>query len=132
LPNSKREREVVGQFANAIEDGDIDTVVALLTDDAWLTMPPYPYQYQGGAAIGNFLRVRGARHETQLRLVPTRANGQPAFGCYFPCPQTDIARAYGLIVLTLAGSNIAEITFFADSGVFPQFGLPRSVPKQRG
>jgi RNA polymerase sigma-70 factor (ECF subfamily) len=132
LPNSRREREVVGQFANAIEDGDVDTVVALLTDDAWLTMPPYPYQYQGGAAIGNFLRVRGARHETPLRLVPTRANGQPAFGCYFPCPHTDIARAYGLIVLTLAGSKIAEITFFADSSVFPQFGLPRSVPKQRG
>jgi RNA polymerase sigma-70 factor (ECF subfamily) len=132
LPNSRREREVVGQFANAIEDGDVDTVVALLTDDAWLTMPPYPYQYQGGAAIGNFLRVRGARHETPLRLVPTRANGQPAFGCYFPCPQTDIARAYGLMVLTLAGSNIAEITFFADSSVFPQFGLPRSMPKQRG
>ena len=107
-------------------------MVALLTDDAWLTMPPYPYQYQGDAAIGNFLRVRGARHDTPLRLVPTRANGQPAFGCYFPCANTDIARAYGLMVLTLAGSNIAEITFFADSSVFPQFGLPRSVPKQRG
>jgi RNA polymerase sigma-70 factor (ECF subfamily) len=132
LPNSKRERDVVGQFANAIEDGDIETVVTLLTDDACLTMPPYPYQYEGGAAIGNFLRIRGARHETPLRLVATRANGQPAFGCYFPCPQTDIARAYGLLVLTLAGSNIAEITFFADSSVFPQFGLPRTVPKQRG
>jgi RNA polymerase sigma-70 factor (ECF subfamily) len=132
LPRSKREREVVGQFANAIEEGDIDTVVALLTDDAWLTMPPYPYQYQGRAAIGNFLRLRGARHETPLRLVPTRANGQPAFGCYFPCPHTDIARAYGLMVLTLARGNIAEITFFADSSVFPQFGLPRSVPKQHG
>jgi RNA polymerase sigma-70 factor (ECF subfamily) len=131
LPNSRREREVVGQFANAFEAGDIDTVVALLTDDALLTMPPYPYQYQGGAAIGNFLRVRGARHDTPLRLVPTRANGQPAFGCYFPCPHTDIARAYGLMVLTLAGSNIAEVTFFADSGVFPQFGLPRSVPNVR-
>jgi RNA polymerase sigma-70 factor (ECF subfamily) len=66
------------------EDGDVDTVVALLTDDALLTMPPYPYQCQGGAAIGNFVRVRGARHETPLRLVPTGANGQPAFGCYFP------------------------------------------------
>jgi RNA polymerase sigma-70 factor (ECF subfamily) len=132
MPNSPREREVVGQFANAIEDGDVDTVVALLTDDALLTMPPYPYEYQGGAAIGNFLRVRGERHETPLRLVPTRANGQPAFGCYFPCPQTDIARAYGLMVLTLAGSNIAGITFFADSSVFPQFGLPRTVAKQRG
>jgi RNA polymerase sigma-70 factor (ECF subfamily) len=129
LPNSRREREVVGQFANAIEDGDIDTVVALLTDDAWLTMPPYPYQYQGGAAIGNFLRVRGAVHQTPLRLVPTRANGQPAFGCYLPSPHSGIARATGLLVLTLAGSNIAEITFFADSSVFPHFGLPRTMPK---
>lgn len=132
LPNSRRERDVVGQFANAFEDGDVDAVVALLTDDAWLTMPPYPYQYQGGAAIGNFLQVRGARHETPLRMVPTRANGQPAFGCYFPCPQTEIARAYGLLVLTLADTKIAQITFFADSGVFPHFGLPRTVPKQRG
>jgi RNA polymerase sigma-70 factor (TIGR02960 family) len=129
LPHSRREREVVGQFANAIEDGDIDTVVALLSDDAWLTMPPYPYQYQGGAAIGNFLRVRGALHQTPLRLVPTRANGQPAFGCYLPSPHSGIARASGLLVLTLAGSNIAEITFFADSSVFPHFGLPRTIPK---
>ena len=94
-------------------------------------MPPYPYEYQGAAAIENFLRIRGARHDGPLRLVPTRANGQPAFGCYFPCAETEIARAYGLLVLTLAGSKIAEITFFADSGVLPQFGLPRSVPKRR-
>jgi RNA polymerase sigma-70 factor, ECF subfamily len=132
LPNSRREREVVGKFANALEDGDVDAVVALLTDDAWLTMPPYPFEYQGGAAIGNFLRIRGARHETPLRLVPTRANGQPAFGCYFPCPHTDVARAYGLLVLTLAAGKVAAITFFADSGVFAHFGLPRTVPKQRG
>jgi hypothetical protein len=122
---------VVGRFADAIEDGDIDTIVALLTDDAWLTMPPYPFEYQGGAAIGQFLRDRGARRGAPLRIVPTRANGQPAFGCYFPCAQTDIARPYGLLVLTLEGSKIAEITFFADSSVFPQFGLPRTLRAQR-
>jgi RNA polymerase sigma-70 factor (TIGR02960 family) len=132
LPDSRREREVVGQFANALEDGDVAAVVALLTDDAWLTMPPQPYEYQGGAAIGAFLHDRAARRGAPLRVVPTRANGQPAFGCYFPCPQTDIARPYGLLVLTLAGSKIAEITFFADSSVFPHFGLPRTVPKRRG
>jgi RNA polymerase sigma-70 factor (ECF subfamily) len=131
LPHSPHEREVVGRFADALEDGDIGAVVTLLTDDAWLTMPPYPYEYQGAAAIENFLRIRGARHDAPLRLVPTRANGQPAFGCYFPCPGTEIARAYGLLVLTLAGSKIAEITFFADSGVLPHFGLPRSVPNRR-
>jgi hypothetical protein len=132
LPDSRRGREVVGQFANAIEDGDVGAIVALLSDDAWLTMPPEPYEYQGGAAIGKFLHDRAARRGAPLRIIPTRANGQPAFGCYFPCPQTDIARPYGLIVLTLAGSKIAEITFFADSSVFPHFGLPRTVPKQRG
>jgi RNA polymerase sigma-70 factor (TIGR02960 family) len=132
LPNSRREREVVGRFANAIEDGDVDTVVALLTDDAWLTMPPYPYEYQGGAAIGRFLRERATRRGTPMRIVPTRANGQPAFGCYVPCPHTDIARPYGLLVLTLAASQIAEITFFADNSVFPHFGLPRAVPTRRG
>jgi RNA polymerase sigma-70 factor (ECF subfamily) len=128
LPNSGRERELVGRFANAVEAGDIDSVVALLTDDAWVTMPPQPYGYQGHAAIGNFLRDRDTRRGGPLRLVPTRANGQPAFGCYFPCPHTDIARPYGLLVLTLAGSNIAELTWFADSSVFPHFGLPRTLP----
>ena len=131
LPNSRREREVVGRFASAIEDGNVGAVVALLTDVAWLTMPPYPFQYRGGAVIGHFLRERAARRGTPMRIVPTRANGQPAFGCYVPCPQTEIARSYGLLVLTLAGSRIAEITFFADSSVFPHFGLPRTVPRQR-
>jgi RNA polymerase sigma-70 factor (ECF subfamily) len=132
LPNSRSEREVVGRFATAIEDGDVDAVVALLTDDAWLTMPPYPYEYQGVGAIAGFLSDRGARRATPLRIVATRANGQPAFGCYVPSPQTDISRAYGLLVLTLAGSQVAEITFFADSSVFPHFGLPRTIPTTRG
>ncbi len=133
LPHSQHERAVVGRFATAMQDGDVDGLVALLTDDAWLTMPPYPYQYQGGAAIGNFLRRRAApRQGEPLRLVATRANGQPAFGCYYPCPETGIARPYGLMVLTLAGDKLAEITFFADSSVFPHFGLPRTVPKQPG
>jgi RNA polymerase sigma-70 factor (ECF subfamily) len=130
LPNSRSEREVVGRFADAVEAGDVETVVALLTDDAWLRMPPEPYEYQGAAAIGRFLHDRGTRRGAPLRLVPTRANGQPAFGCYFPCPHTDIARPYGLLVLTLAGNGIAEITWFADSSVFPHFGLPRTLPKQ--
>jgi RNA polymerase sigma-70 factor (ECF subfamily) len=131
LPNSQSERALVGRFADAVEAGDIETVVALLTDDAWLRMPPQPYEYQGAAAIGRFLHDRETYRGGPLRLVPTRANGQPAFGCYFPCPHTDIARPYGLLVLTLAGNGVAEITWFADSSVFPHFGLPRTLPKQR-
>ena len=125
LPNSKRERDIVGRLADAFEAGDIDGVVALLTDDAWLTMPPEPHEYQGGAAIAGFLNDRAVRRGAPLRLVPTRANGQPAFGCYFPSPQTEIARPVGLLVLTLEGNQISAMSWFADSSVFPHFGLPR-------
>jgi RNA polymerase sigma-70 factor (ECF subfamily) len=131
LPHSHREREVVGRFADAVEAGDVEAVVALLTDDAWLKMPPQPFEYQGVAAIGRFLEDRAVRRGAPLRLVPTRANGQPAFGCYVPCAHTDIARPYGLLVLTLAGDAIAEITWFGDSSVFPNFGLPRSISNHR-
>ena len=68
------------------------------------------------------------RRPRQLRLVPTRANTQPAFGCYLPSPQAPIARPYGLLVLTLAGDHIAAITWFWDTSIFPYFGLPRSLP----
>ncbi|HEY2657424.1 MAG TPA: RNA polymerase subunit sigma-70 [Solirubrobacteraceae bacterium] len=124
LPNSKLEGDIVGRFADAIETGDVDAVVALLTEDAWLTMPPEPYEYQGRGAIGAFLRDRALRRGAPL-LVPTRANTQPAFGVYFPSPQTEIARPYALLVLTLEGEQLSAITWFGGSSVFPHFGLPR-------
>jgi RNA polymerase sigma-70 factor (ECF subfamily) len=124
LPNSKLERDIVGRFADAIGTGDVDAVVALLTEDAWLTMPPEPYEYQGRGAIGAFLRDRALRRGAPL-LVPTRANTQPAFGVYFPSPQTEIARPYALLVLTLEGEQLSAITWFGGSSVFPHFGLPR-------
>jgi RNA polymerase sigma-70 factor (TIGR02960 family) len=124
LPNSQLERHIIGRFAEAIETGDTDGVVALLTDDAWLTMPPEPYEYQGHSSIGAFLRDRTTRRGSPL-LVPTRANGQPAFGCYFPSPQTEIARPAAMLVLTLEADRISAITWFGDSSVFPHFGLPR-------
>jgi RNA polymerase sigma-70 factor (TIGR02960 family) len=124
LANSKIERDIVGRFADAIEEGDTDAVVTLLTDDAWLTMPPEPYEYQGHGAIGAFLRDRTALRGSPL-LVPTRANTQPAFGCYFPVAHTGIARAYSMLVLTLSDDRISAITWFGDSSVFPLFGLPR-------
>jgi RNA polymerase sigma-70 factor (TIGR02960 family) len=127
LPNSKLEREIVGRFAETVEAGDIDAMVGLLTDDAWLTMPPLPHAYQGRNTISVFLRGAEERRGVPLRLVPTRANTQPAFGCYVPVPETDVARALGLFVLTLEGDQISAITWFADSSVLPQFGLPRTL-----
>ena len=80
-PDSALERELVGRFAETVENGDIEGMVALLTDDAWLTMPPLPHAYQG-ATIGAFLRGAEERRGAPMRLVPTRANTQPAFGSY--------------------------------------------------
>jgi RNA polymerase sigma-70 factor (ECF subfamily) len=128
LPDSPRERELAGRFAVAVEAGDIDGILALLTSDAWLTMPPEPHQYQGHAAIARFLQHRAILRGAPLRLVSTRANTQLAFGCYLPCVQAPLARPYGLIVLSLDGDQISAITWFSDSGIFPYFGLPRSLP----
>jgi RNA polymerase sigma-70 factor (TIGR02960 family) len=126
-PNSARERQLAGRFADAVESGDTDEVVALLTDDALLTMPPQPLEYQGHEAIGAFLRHRAELRGAALRVVPTRANTQPAFGCYLPDAHAAIARPYGLIVLTLEGEAIAAITWFSDTGLFRHFGLPRTL-----
>ena len=128
LPNSARERELVGRFADAVESGDVDGVVSLLTDDALITMPPLPLEYQGHEAIAAFLRHRAELRGAALRVVPTSANSQPAFGCYLPDPHAAIARPYGMIVVTLAGDAIAAITWFSDTGVFRHFGLPRTLP----
>jgi RNA polymerase sigma-70 factor (ECF subfamily) len=128
LPQSRQERELVTRFARAFESGDVPGVVALLTDDALMTMPPEPVEYQGPKAIGRFLStVPAAGALERFRLVPTRANGQPAFGCYLKDPRAPIAHAYGLMVLTLRGDRVSAMTGFPDTGVFAAFGLPRTL-----
>jgi RNA polymerase sigma-70 factor (TIGR02960 family) len=126
-PNSARERRLVGRFADAVENGDVDEMVALLTDDARLTMPPQPLEYQGHDAIGAFLRHREELRGRPLRVVPTRANTQPAFGCYLPDTQTAVAHAHALFALTIEGDQVSAITWFGDNSVFPYFGLPRTL-----
>jgi RNA polymerase sigma-70 factor (TIGR02960 family) len=125
LPDSAPEREIVGRFTEAVENGDVDGMVALLSDDAWLTMPPLPHEYQGRDAIFAFLRASEDRRGVPLRVLLTRANGQPAFGAYLPEQDTDVARAYSVFVLTLEGERISAITWFAGGAAFPRFGLPR-------
>jgi RNA polymerase sigma-70 factor, ECF subfamily len=128
LPHSARERELVGLFAAAVEHGDIETALSLLTDDARLTMPPQPLEYQGRDAIAAFLYHRAELRGTPLRVQPIHANAQPALGCYLPDAHAPLARPYGLIVLTLAGDAVARITWFADTAVFPHFRLPPTLP----
>jgi RNA polymerase sigma-70 factor (ECF subfamily) len=127
LPDSARERELVGRFADAFQRRDVDEVIALLTDDAMLTMPPWPLEYQGHEAIAAYLSYRAQLRGTLL-VVPTRANTQPALGCYLPETQGGIARPYSLIVLTLEGNRIAAITrFVGHAALFGNFGLPPTL-----
>ena len=128
LPGSAAERELVARFITAFEAGDIPGVLALLTGGAVLTMPPEPLRYEGPDAIGGFLAAVPAGGALErFRLIPVRANGQPAFGCYLRDLHAPVARAYGLMVLTLRGDRIAAITGFPDTSVFRCFGLPRTL-----
>jgi RNA polymerase sigma-70 factor (ECF subfamily) len=130
LPDSRAERDLVSRFAEAVEDGDIDSVVALLTDDAWLTMPPLPHAYQRAGPIGAFLRRGEQLRGVPLRLLTTRANTQPAFGAYVPGPGSDAALAYSMFVLTLEGDRVSQITWFGDPTLPEMFGLPAALDRR--
>ena len=122
---SAAEDALVARFVRAYESADLDTLVALLTDDVFVSMPPMPFEYEGREVVARFcasLFGAGRRFD----LVPTRANGQPAFGAYLRAA-TGIRHGTGLIVLTFSGDRISAMTRF-ESSVLPWFGLPRSLP----
>jgi RNA polymerase sigma-70 factor (TIGR02960 family) len=128
-PRGAQERAVAARFADAMERGDVPAMLALLTDDAWLTMPPAPLEYQGLEVIADFLRVVAFRSGTrQYRLVPTAANGQPAYGCYVYDHDAPVGHAHGILVLTLDGDRVSALTRFVDNSTLPYFGLPRTMP----
>ncbi len=128
-PGSPAERELATSFADAFEAGDMERVVSLLSDDAWVTMPPQPFEYQGRELILAFLQHASAvgRRGRRIRLVPTRANGQPAFGHYME-DESGVARGSGLLVLTLEGEQIAMLTRFGGAELLARFWLPDTVP----
>jgi RNA polymerase sigma-70 factor (TIGR02960 family) len=122
---SPAEDAIVAMFARAWESADVGALVALLTDDVFIAMPPEPFGYEGRDAVASFwARQFGAGR--RFDLVPTRANGQPAFGAYLRDP-AGIRHAAGFYVVTLAGDRICAMTRF-DNSVLPSFGLPRSLP----
>jgi RNA polymerase sigma-70 factor (ECF subfamily) len=126
-PDSPSEKAIVARFASAWESADVDALVALLTDDVFVSMPPVPFEYEGRDAVARFsASIFGSGR--RFDLVPTRANGQPAFGAYLRAP-TGIRHGTGLYVLTLAGDRICAMTRF-DNSVLPWFGLPRSLPRR--
>jgi RNA polymerase sigma-70 factor (ECF subfamily) len=118
------EDAVVAKFVHAWESADIDALVALLTDDVFMSMPPMPFEYRGKDAATHFCAAIFAAGR-RFHLVPTRANGQPAFGAYLYGP-TGIRHGVGLYVLTVDGDRISAMSRF-ETSVFPAFGLPRSL-----
>jgi RNA polymerase sigma-70 factor (TIGR02960 family) len=124
---SSAEDAIVAKFVRAWESADLDALVALLTDDVFMAMPPMPFEYQSRDVVAAF-SASIFRAGRRFDLVPTRANGQPAFGAYLRAPD-GISHGIGLYVLTLAGDRICALTRF-DNSVLPWFGLPRSLPSR--
>jgi RNA polymerase sigma-70 factor (TIGR02960 family) len=124
---SSAEDAIVAKFVRAYQSADLDALVALLTDDVFISMPPMPFEYEGRDVVARFCAsIFGSGR--RFDLVPTRANAQPAFGAYLRAP-FGIRHGIGLLVLTLAGDRICAITRF-DNSVLPWFGLPRSLPSR--
>jgi RNA polymerase sigma-70 factor (TIGR02960 family) len=122
--DSPSERAIVAKFVSAYESADLAALVALFTDDVFMSMPPMAFEYQGREVVAHFCGVMFEAGR-KLLLVPTRANGQPAFGTYVRAPD-GIHRAIGLTVLGLSGEKISAMIRF-DSSVLPWFGLPQSL-----
>ena len=119
------EARLAREFAEAFTVDDVEGIVTLLTDKAWLAMPPATERYEGPEEIAAFLRASATgRPGGSYSLLPTRASGRPAFGCYLQ------GRARGMLVFTPIpdGSRIVGITRFLDDALHRHFGLPDTPP----
>jgi RNA polymerase sigma-70 factor (TIGR02960 family) len=125
--DSPSEDSIVAKFVSAYENADLDALVALLTDDVFISMPPMPLEYEGRDVASSFF-ASIFRSGRRFDLVRTRANAQPAFGAYLRGP-AGVRHGVGLFVLALSGDRICAMTRF-ENGVLPWFGLPRSLPSR--
>ena len=124
---SAAERELVAQLTRAYEMADIDELITLLTDDVLLTMPPIPLEYAGRPLVAGFLAAVIFEPGLSFRMIPSRANGQPALGVYARKPSAAGFEPTGVLVFTLAGPKVSAITRFGAS-VLRWFDLPASLP----
>jgi RNA polymerase sigma-70 factor (TIGR02960 family) len=124
IRGSATENALVARFVSAYEAADVEAIVAMLTDDVFMSMPPMPLEYVGRDRVGQFFALLlGGRAFT---LLATRANGQPAFGGYVRRPDGTL-RGSGLITITLSDERISATSRF-EADMLPYFGLPESLP----
>jgi hypothetical protein len=132
MPGSAEEQNLARRFADAYVAADIDGVVTLLTDDAWLSMPPAPHQYHGVDAIRSFLQASfDFRGDRSVYLLPGRANHQPALASYLSDQEEPMAKPAGLFLLTLSADRIQAMTRFHRDDLYPRLGFPDSVKADR-
>jgi RNA polymerase sigma-70 factor (ECF subfamily) len=129
--STENESNLVRRLAAAWHVADVPSIVALLTEDALLTMPPQPLRVVGREAIGAFLATVPARGRLdRFRFVPTRANRQPAVAAYYREGDVGTYHAYSVMVLAIEGEAIVSLVRFADPTLFPHFGLPMTYDGQ--
>ena len=119
--------KVVARFVDAWERNDVDAVVAVLTEDARMTMPPMPSWYSGREAIATFLRRWPLTGRYRWRFVRASANAQPALAGYIWDAETEVFRAHSVTVLTLRGAEIEEVTVFLSPDPVRHLGLPERL-----
>ncbi|MDB5076968.1 MAG: polymerase, sigma-24 subunit, subfamily [Chloroflexi bacterium] len=126
-----RQRALLDRYLRAWEGADLDAFVALLHEDAVLSMPPWPQWYRGRAAIRTFFAWAWQSSNPPARLIPTAANRQPAFALYRRGADEPDYRAYGIWLVTLQDETIAALTGFLNPQLFAAFGLPAVLPSDR-
>jgi len=127
-PDTAAEHRLVARLTDAIQRADLDALIELLVTDVRLSMPPAMLEYRGIESAQRIYAAVTFRPGRTYRVVPTRANGQPAFGLYLADPHASVYRAYCLLVITTTGDHITAITSFS-TNVMTRFGLPRTLPE---
>ena len=127
-PDTAAEHRLVARLTDALERADLDALIGLLVTDVRFSMPPAMLEYRGIESAQRVLAAVTFRPGRTYRVVPTRANGQPAFGMYLADPHASVYRAYSLLVIATAGDHITAITGFT-TDVMARFGLPRTLPE---
>jgi RNA polymerase sigma-70 factor (ECF subfamily) len=124
-PLDDDDRALLERYIEAFESYDIDAFVALLHEDATQNMPPYEMWLQGRVDIGAWMLGPGKECRGS-RLLPTSANGQPAFAHYKPSGPGGRHEPWALQVLDISGGQVVAITSFLDTRLFSLLGLPAS------
>jgi RNA polymerase sigma-70 factor (ECF subfamily) len=125
---SRAQQTLLDRYLKAWEGHDLDGFVALLKEDATFTMPPWRQWFVGRKLIGAFFAMAW-KTCGGLRLVPTSANGQPAFAVYEQRAVDGVWTAHSLHVLTLEQDSISALTAFLDPRLLEPFGLPSTLPE---